>query len=326
MNRSKRISTRVLSTALTLAFAVIIAAAFYLTRQPVPVTGPAAAAQAEPVANRSSDLGAGYVLEINNGAGRIIAPAVHLKAQPASPAISRLDIGSGYWLEMNGMEGQIVPPAARPSISRMDLGAGFTLETVDGAGRIVAPAAVVKAQPASHAISRLDLGAGHFLELVDGTGRIVAPALHAQPASGLVQAVRQGTERYKDVEAAKADGHGEFLGCVSGQQSGAMGVHYPNGSLVGDGALDPMHPEVMIYEVKNGRYELVGVEFLVLVEDWHENNAAPPVLLGQVFHYNGSPNRYGMPAFYELHVWAWKHNPNGMFADWNPNVSCEGHN
>ena len=46
-------------------------------------------------------------------------------------------------------------------------------------------------------------------------------------------------------------------------------------------------------------------------------------LTGQSFHYTGSPNRYGIPAFDALHVWAWKLNPHGMFADWNPGVSCE---
>ena len=45
--------------------------------------------------------------------------------------------------------------------------------------------------------------------------------------------------------------------------------------------------------------------------------------MGQLFQYNSSPNRYGIPAFYELHVWAWKDNPDGMFVDWNPRVSCE---
>jgi hypothetical protein len=60
-------------------------------------------------------------------------------------------------------------------------------------------------------------------------------------------------------------------------------------------------------------------------DDWNANNDSPPVLMGQVFNYVGSPNRYGMPSFYELHVWAWKTNPNGVFADWNPNVSCEGY-
>lgn len=147
----------------------------------------------------------------------------------------------------------------------------------------------------------------------------------SQQAAGLVEAVRQAAEPYKDVEAAKADGYGLFLGCVSGPQEGAMGVHYPNGNLVGDGVLDPMHPEVLVYEVKNGQHNLVAVEYLVLADQWHASNEAPPVLMGQVFNYNGSPNRYGMPAFYELHVWAWKNNPNGIFADWNSKVSCEGY-
>lgn len=60
-----------------------------------------------------------------------------------------------------------------------------------------------------------------------------------------------------------------------------------------------------------------------LVNAWHASHEAPPVLMGQLFNYVGSPNRYGIPAFYELHVWAWKNNPSGMFADWNPMVSCE---
>ncbi len=46
------------------------------------------------------------------------------------------------------------------------------------------------------------------------------------------------------------------------------------------------------------------------------------MLGGQLFTYNGAPNRYGIPAFYALHVWAWRSNPDGVFADWNPNVSC----
>jgi hypothetical protein len=147
--------------------------------------------------------------------------------------------------------------------------------------------------------------------------------LLVNPATGLVQTVRMAADPYQDLEAAKAAGYGMFLGCVSSPQEGAMGVHFPNGDLVGDGVLDATRQEVLVYEVKNGRYNLVAVEFLVLAEQWDANNASPPVLLGQVFNFNGSPNRYGMPAFYELHVWAWKTNPNGVFADWNPNVTCE---
>jgi hypothetical protein len=143
------------------------------------------------------------------------------------------------------------------------------------------------------------------------------------PAATLVEAVRQATEPFKDVEAAEAAGYGLFHGCVSGPQEGAMGLHFANGSLVGDGALDAMKPEALIYEVKSGQLHLVGVEYVVIADAWHATNEAPPVLMGQLFHYVGSPNRYGLPAFYELHVWAWKRNPSGMFADWNPKVSCE---
>ena len=53
----------------------------------------------------------------------------------------------------------------------------------------------------------------------------------------LVQAVRAATERFKDAEAAQAAGYGLFMGCVSGPQEGAMGLHFANGNLVGDGAL-----------------------------------------------------------------------------------------
>ena len=137
----------------------------------------------------------------------------------------------------------------------------------------------------------------------------------------LVKTVRLVTQK-ASVTAAEANGHGRFLGCVSGPE-GSMGVHYPNPTLVGDGILDANRPEVLVYEPKNGKLELAAVEYLVLYDDWHANNDGPPVLAGQVFNYVGSPNRYGMPAFYELHVWAWKDNPNGVFADWNPNVSCE---
>jgi hypothetical protein len=78
-----------------------------------------------------------------------------------------------------------------------------------------------------------------------------------------------------------------------------------------------------IYEQKGGRLRLLGVEFLVIADAWNATHAGPPVLMGQHFHYVGSPNRYGLPAFYELHVWAWRDNPNGMFVDWNTAVSCE---
>jgi len=145
---------------------------------------------------------------------------------------------------------------------------------------------------------------------------------HASPP-GLVQAVRDATRQFQDVEAAKAANYGPFLGCVSGTQEGAMGVHYVNGGYAGDSLIDVDKPEALMYEMRNGRLQLLGVEYIVNAESWNAQNDHPPTLMGQVFTYNGSPNRYGLDPFYALHVWAWRDNPNGAFVDWNPNVSCE---
>ena len=150
----------------------------------------------------------------------------------------------------------------------------------------------------------------------------VALARSDQPGDTLVEAVRQATASFKDVEAAKAAGYGLFHGCVSGPQEGAMGIHYVKGDLVGDGEVDASQSEALIYEIRNGRLRLVGVEYVVIAEAWDANHETPPTLMGQVFQYVGAPNRYRLPGFYELHVWAWKNNPNGMFTDWNPKVSC----
>jgi hypothetical protein len=142
-----------------------------------------------------------------------------------------------------------------------------------------------------------------------------------KPAITFPEMVRQVTAQFKDVR--KADGYALLHGCVSEPQEGAMGIHFANGGLVGDGKLDVQHPEALLYEPKDGKLQLVGVEYIVIADDWNAHNKTPPVLMGQLFNYSGAPNRFGIPAFYELHVWAWKSNSDGMFADWNPRVSCE---
>jgi hypothetical protein len=147
----------------------------------------------------------------------------------------------------------------------------------------------------------------------------------SEPAGALVETVRQATDRFHDIREATKAGYVDPLLCVSGPEEGAMGIHFANDELVGDGDLDPERPELLVYEPKNGQLHLVAVEYIVLAEAWDANNPAPPSLPGQLFHYVGSPNRFGLPAFYELHVWAWKHNPHGTFADWNPRVSCAGY-
>jgi len=143
-------------------------------------------------------------------------------------------------------------------------------------------------------------------------------------AGELVRAVRESTRRFHDVNQAKAEGYQLLFGCVSGPDDGAMGLHYVNLGLVADGVLDPSRPEIVIYEpLPNGGRRLIGADFLVFAETWHATNTATPELGGQLMHLIESPNRYGLPAFYTLHVWAWKPNPTGAFVNWHSDVSCE---
>jgi hypothetical protein len=146
------------------------------------------------------------------------------------------------------------------------------------------------------------------------------------PSGDLVQAVRESTRRFRDVKVAEAEGYSLLFGCVSGPDSGAMGLHYVNLPLVGDGELDPTRPEIVIYEPQpDGSLRLIGADFLVFADTWHATHSATPELMGQLLHLFESPNRFGLPAFYTLHVWAWKHNPNGTFVNWHPQVSCDAH-
>jgi hypothetical protein len=146
-----------------------------------------------------------------------------------------------------------------------------------------------------------------------------------KPHSGdLVRIVRDSTRRYLDVRRAEADGYGLLFGCVSGPDDGAMGLHYVNMALVADPTLDPSRPEIVIYEpLPNGGRRLIGADFLVFSADWHATNTGTPQVMGQLMHLIESPNRYGLPAFYTLHVWAWKPSPTGAFVNWHSDVSCE---
>jgi hypothetical protein len=141
----------------------------------------------------------------------------------------------------------------------------------------------------------------------------------------LLKIVRDNSERFKAVSVAEAEGYSLLFGCVSGPDAGAMGLHYVNLSLVAAGVVDPTRPQIVIYEpMSDGHLQLIGADFLVIAGDWdkaHPGQGAPQ-LMGQLFHYFESPNRFGLPAFYTLHVWAWKENPNGAFVNWHPNVSC----
>ena len=144
--------------------------------------------------------------------------------------------------------------------------------------------------------------------------------------SPLIDKVRLVTSRFVDVNVALHEGWVRGTPCVSGPTGGAMGVHFILPSRVRDGALNANEPEALIYEpMPNGALRLVGIEFIVVADDYaaaHPEGGTPAVD-GHLTNYVGAPNRYGLPAFYELHVWAWEHNPNGSFADWNSQVACD---
>jgi hypothetical protein len=170
----------------------------------------------------------------------------------------------------------------------------------------------------------LGVAPGWALQAAGQSPDSIAGHAHTAPAK-LVQMVRDSTSQYLDVNNATAAGYGPFLGCVSGSDHGAMGVHYVNPTLVGAGEIDAAHPQALIYEPSNGKMRLVGVEFIVDSATWLKTHDGPPVLEGQSFLIVGIPNRYNIPApFFELHVWAWRDNPQGAFVDWNNKVTCEG--
>ena len=138
----------------------------------------------------------------------------------------------------------------------------------------------------------------------------------------LIKIVQESTRQFADVNVAESAGYGRFLGCVTGPDQGAMGIHYVNGALL-NGTLDPTHPQALIYEPSDGKLRLVGVEFIVDQATWDAaHGGAPPILEGQSLQFVASPNRFGVPAFYELHVWAWRNNPLGAYVDWNTKVTC----
>jgi hypothetical protein len=147
----------------------------------------------------------------------------------------------------------------------------------------------------------------------------------ADDATPLIDKVHSATARYVNINVALSEGFVTATPCVSGPDTGAMGVHLVLPSRISSGVLSPDQPQALIYEpMANGAMRLVGVEFIVLASVWEANNPpnSVPALDGNLLNYVAAPNRYGLPAFYEMHVWAWQNNPQGNYADWNTDVTC----
>ena len=157
---------------------------------------------------------------------------------------------------------------------------------------------------------------------------------HVAQAAGLhdeLAQVRRVTARFHRVEEALEAGYelGWVNGsgvriltnCVSHPTAGAMGFHYFNAELMADNAVNALEPEALVYApAANGRLKLVAVEWVVLGPDSNPAGVSePPSVLGMEMHILVPPPG---PAFYLMHAWVWAHNPSGMFADWNPEVSC----
>jgi hypothetical protein len=156
--------------------------------------------------------------------------------------------------------------------------------------------------------------------------RPVAAAHHRSS----VEIARQATRKFHSLATAKKAGYARFkdkngIACIAMPPMGAMGVHYVNGNLVGTPAVLLRHPEALVYAPEHGHLRLAALEYLVLKSAWdkaHGKNAPRPRLYGHRFNITRAPNRYGLPTFYSLHAWIWKHNPAGMFVMWNPAVHC----
>ncbi len=149
-------------------------------------------------------------------------------------------------------------------------------------------------------------------------------------------AVLLATAKYQDEAVAVADGYVGGGPCVQAPPGG-MGIHYVNEGLL-EAPPDLLKPVILLYNPTDDGVRLIGVEYIAVAlvstadgpAPWFDSEAEPadgwvssaPSLLGTTF--NGPMAGHGPedPWHYDLHVWLWENNPSGMFADFNPNVSC----
>ena len=152
---------------------------------------------------------------------------------------------------------------------------------------------------------------------VSGGGANQAPDTPATLNAQLAE-LRALTARFHDLDEAMAAGYTVLVTpCLALPGTGAMGFHYGNPAYINDPAVNYLQPELLLYEPqKNGKLRFVGVEYIIPFA-LLPSTATPPTLLGQTMHTDFAGNLWA------LHAWVGRHNPAGMFADWNPKVSCE---
>lgn len=176
-------------------------------------------------------------------------------------------------------------------------------------GGLVALSACDRPEPVALEPTALEVGSAMY----DATDADLDADLRQQ-----IAALRRMTAPFHRIEVAMAAGWDTPLTpCLADPTEGAMGIHYGNVPFLIDPVPALLEPETLLYEPrKNGDMRLVGVEY-VIPFDLVPETADPPELLGQEFHPNTDAGVWG------LHVWLWRHNPEGIFADWNAKVTCD---
>lgn len=130
-------------------------------------------------------------------------------------------------------------------------------------------------------------------------------------------AARNATAHLRRFEnAAPAGWSVPVTACKENPPEGGMGYHYGNIGYYLDGLVDPRKPEILLYEPQpSGGLRLVALEYAVPFFTWPSDT--PPRLFGRDLKHVADQGEW------QLHVWIWKHNPSGIFSDWNPTVDCE---
>jgi hypothetical protein len=137
---------------------------------------------------------------------------------------------------------------------------------------------------------------------------------HGNPTSNLLNTVRLATLKYHATDEARKSGYVPDPNCISAPGMGGMGYHWVNPSLV-DPVFEPLKPEAVLYaDGPDGKLRLVAVEYLVL------NVGQPRPMFGnKPFDVGGAP----LPVpHWTLHVWLHEENPSGIFAPFNPRITC----
>lgn len=189
------------------------------------------------------------------------------------------------------------------------------------------------------------LSAAAGVAMIGSLAQATPPRSQPDPS---VHKIRALTEKYKDVAVAEADGYVPASPCETAAMMGkdpslgAMGVHYARPDLLKLTAFEPRvdgvgthtdfnQPAVLVYEPQaDGSMKLVAVENLVFKAAWDaENGGRRPSFRGRLYNYMADDpateldEAHGFMPHYDLHVWVHEPNPNGLYAQYNPNVTCE---